>query len=122
MEWEITIHHDYKYIEIVTYGIAEKNGSMDMAKTIADTMRHHRITKALIDHRNITTVSGSTMDIYERPRFFRFIGALLGIKVAEVIKPDHLEHFKFLETVCVNRGYRFSIFYDRQTAVAWLLS
>jgi hypothetical protein len=122
MEWEITIHKDYEYIEIVTKGVADNHGSIEMAKSIAETMRHHRMTKALIDHRNVTNVSGNAVEVYERPKLFKIIGVILGIKIAEVIKPDHLEHFKFLETVCVNRGYKFSVFFDRTKALEWLLS
>ena len=121
MEWEITIHKDYKYVEIVTKGVADNQGSIEMAKSIAETMRHNRMTKALIDHRNITSVSGSAVEVYERPKLFKIIGMLLGIKIAEVINPDHLEHFKFLETVCINRGYKFSVFFDRTNALEWLL-
>ena len=122
MEWEIIIHQDYKYVEIVTKGVADNQGSMDMAKSIAETMRHHRITKALIDHCNVTSVSGSAVEVYERPKLFKIIGVLLGIKIAEVINPDHLAHFKFLETVCINQGYKFSVFFDRPAALEWLLS
>jgi hypothetical protein len=121
MEWEITIHKDYKYVEIVTKGVADNHGSIEMAKSIAETMRHNRMTKALIDHRNITSVSGSAVEVYERPKLFKIIGMLLGIKIAEVINPDHLEHFKFLETVCINQGYKFSVFFDRTNALKWLL-
>ena len=71
MDWEIRIDEAAKYIEIVTQGIADKHGSMEMAKKIAETMRHLRFTKAIIDHRNITTVSGTIMDVYERPKLFR---------------------------------------------------
>jgi hypothetical protein len=121
MECEITIHSDYKYIEIVTKGVLDKDSSMDMAKTIAATMRHHKVTRVLIDHRNVTNIPGNVLEVYERPKIFRIIGVLLGIKIAEVINPDHLEHFKFLETVCINQGYKFSIFYDRSNALEWLL-
>ena len=121
MECEITIHSDNKYIEIVTTGVLDKDSSMDMAKTIAATMRHNRVTKALIDHRNVTIIHGSVIDVYERPKIFRIMGILLGIKIAEIINPDHLEHFKFLETVCINQGYKFSIFYDKTDALQWLL-
>ena len=110
MEWEITIHKDHKYIEIITGGVLDKDGSMEMAKTIAETMRHHRITKALIDHRNVSDVSGKIIDVYERPKLFRLIGVILGIKIAEIVNPDHIKHFRFLETVCINRGYKFSVF------------
>ena len=41
--------------------------------------------------------------------------------VAEVVKPEHREFFNFLETVCVNRGFIFSIFHDQKAALEWLL-
>ena len=121
MEWEIAIHNDHKYLEIVTSGSLDKDSSMEMAKIIRKTMMGHGLTKALIDHRNISEVSGKIIDIYERPKLFRIIGTILGIKIAEIINPDHFEHFRFLETVCINQGFRFSIFYERQNALEWLL-
>lgn len=121
MEWEIIIHNDRKYIEIITRGFLDKDSSMDMAKTIAETMRSHRFTKALIDHRNISDVSGNVVDVYERPKLFRIIGVVLRVRIAEIIHPDHSRHFTFLETVMRNQGYKFSIFYERQPALEWLL-
>jgi hypothetical protein len=122
MEWEITLHLENKYIEIVTRGVADRNGSLNMAKTIASTLKKHGFTKALIDHRNIESVLGETMDIYDRPKLFRIIEVIMRIKIAEVIKPEHREHFKFLETVCINRGYSMSVFYDKPAALDWLLN
>ena len=121
MNWDITIDERNKYVEIVTKGIADKDGSIEMAKTIAETMRHNRLTRALIDHRNITSVSGDEIDVYERPSLFRLIGTILGIKIAAIIKPEHKEHFGFLETVCLNRGYRYMVFFDKIDALKWLL-
>ena len=122
MDWEITIHSDQKYVEIVTKGALDRDGSLEMAKEISKTMRRNRIKRALIDHRNISDVSGEVIDIYERPKIFRIIGVILGIKVAEVINLDHLKHFRFLETVCLNQGFKFSIFHERRNALEWLLS
>jgi hypothetical protein len=121
MKLEITLHADDHYIEIVTKGVLNKESSLDMAKTIAGTMRHHRVTKALVDHRNVTLISGNLIDVYERPGIFRIIGVILGIRIAEIINEEDREHFKFLETVSQNQGYRFSVFYDKSKAVEWLL-
>jgi len=121
MEWEIDINDEHKYIEVITSGIADKDGSLNMAKAISHTMKTNRITKALIDHRNVASVTGSVTDIYNRPKLLRIIGAILRIKIAEIIKPEHLEHFKFFETVCINRGYQISIFQDKEKALSWLL-
>jgi len=122
MEWEIEIHHDPKFVEFVTKGIADNDGSLQMALAIAETMKHNRITKVLIDHRNIKSVSGGPAEVYNRPKILRLAGVILGIRIAEVINPDHLAHFKFLETICNNFGYKFSVFYDRESALKWLLS
>jgi hypothetical protein len=40
--------------------------------------------------------------------------------MAEIIKPEHVYHFKFFETVCVNQGYQISVFQDREKALSWL--
>ncbi len=120
MEWETTIHRNY--IEIVTHGIAGKEKSLEMAKALTITMRRNKSTRVLIDHRNLEAISGATIDVYERPTLFRVIGVILGIRIAEVIKPDHQEHFRFLETVCRNRGFQFSIFYEKEQALRWLLT
>ena len=121
MELQIILHSENRYVEIVTYGVADKHGSRNMAETISLTLKKHRYTKVLIDHRNIESVSGETMDIYDRPNIFKIIGVILGIRIAEIVKPEYIEHFRFLETVCLNRGYTFSIFYDKQSALDWLL-
>jgi hypothetical protein len=121
MECEIKIHNDEKYIEVVTTGVADTDGSLRMAKTIKETMQQHRMTKVLIDHRNIDSVSGKTIEIYDRPKIFRVIGVILNIKIAEIIKPDHVKHFSFFETVCSNQGFRISIFQEKLPALEWLL-
>ena len=93
-----------------------------MAKAITSLMKRNRSTRALIDHRNLEAVTGDIVDIYERPRIFKIIGVIWGIRIAEVIKPGHQEHFKFLETVCINQGYRFSTFHEKDQALKWLLA
>ena len=121
MEWKIDINEEDKYIEVITSGIANKEDSLNMAKAISHTMKTNRITKALIDHSNLVSVTGATIDIYNRPKLLKIIGLILRVKIAEVIKPDHIEHFKFFETVCVNRGYKISVFQDKEKALSWLL-
>jgi hypothetical protein len=122
MEWELIVHKEEKYIEIITQGVADYDGSINMAKSVTETMRNNRITKGLIDHRNITGLSGKTIEIYYRPKALRLIGLILGIKIAEVIKPEHIEHFRFFETVCRNQGFTMSIFQEKSEALKWLLS
>jgi hypothetical protein len=121
MEWNITIQSKEGYAEIVTSGIADGDSTIDMAKAIAQTMRSNRVTRALIDHRNVESVLSGTSGIYNRPKIFRFIGLTLGIKIAELIRPEHEDHFKFFETVCINQGYKLAVFQDKDKALEWLL-
>jgi hypothetical protein len=121
MHWDIIVHEEDGYVEIVTRGVADGDGSLRMAKAIMQTMRGNRMTRALIDHRGVESVVSNPVDIYSRPKIFRLIGTLLNIRIAEVINPEHEEHFKFFETVCINQGYRFSVFYEKDKALVWLL-
>ena len=121
MEWKITINKEKKFVEVITSGIAGRDSSLDMAKKIAHTMRTNRMTRVLIDHSNISSVTGDKVDVYFRPKIFKIIGVIFKIKIAEVIKLEHMDHFRFFETVCVNRGYRVSIFQEKGEALSWLL-
>jgi hypothetical protein len=121
MEWSIIIHEKDGYVEVITCGVADRDGSLNMAKTLSHTMRINKITRALIDHRNIEEVVSKPFDIYNRPKIFRLIGVILKIKIAEIIRTEHSEHFKFFETVCLNQGFQISIFQDKDKALNWLL-
>ena len=121
MEWTITLNDEEQYAEVVTNGIADKDGSLAMVKAISMTMRSTKIKRVLIDHLLISKVSGGIVDIYYRPDELKNIGVTQNIKVAEVIRPEHRDFFSFLETVCVNSGYNFSLFNDKKSALEWLL-
>ena len=122
MEWELILHKKEKYIEIITKGVADYDGSLEMARLISKTMHKNRLVKALVDHRNITGISGNTIDIYNRPKAMQLVGFILGVKIAEIIKPEHIQHFRFFETVCKNQGFSISIFKEKSEALNWLLS
>ena len=121
MNWTIKINEEDRYVEIVTSGYADKEGSLNMVKDTMAASGRSKIKKILIDHSNIDSVSGEALEIYDRPKELEKIGVIHGIKVAEVVKPEHDEFFYFLETVCRNRGYQFSIFFDYNSAMEWLL-
>ena len=60
MEWTIALDEVNHYAEIVTGGLADRNGSLEMAKDISRVLAPAQIKKILIDHRNIKAVSGGT--------------------------------------------------------------
>jgi hypothetical protein len=122
MEWSITLNEENQYAEIVTAGVADRDGTLEMAKEISRILSEKKIKRILIDHRNISAVSGGTVEIFQRPKELRDIGVIAGIKIAEVVKEEHMAFFRFLETVCVNRGFLFLTFEDKNSALKWLLS
>jgi hypothetical protein len=121
MEWVITLNEEKQYAEVVTGGVADRDGSLEMAKDISRVLSKTKIKKILIDHRNIRAVSGGIVEVYQRPQELKEIGVISGIKVAEVVKADHKSFFRFLETVCVNRGFIFLTFDNEKSALEWLL-
>lgn len=121
MEWEIVVRKDEGYVEITTRGVADKEASLGMASVLSAVMRENRVTRAMIDHRALDGVTGGVSDVYERPRLLRLIGTILRIRLAEVVRPEHLEHFAFFETVCRNQGFELRVFHDRDEGLVWLL-
>ena len=45
MEWTITLNEEKQYAEIVTIGIADRDGSLDMAKAISKALNKNKIKK-----------------------------------------------------------------------------
>lgn len=121
MEWTITLHNDEHYAEIITSGTAGRNGSLEMGKKIVPILMHNKINKVLVDHRKIEKVTGELSEVYNRPKEFVNIGVVRSVKIAEIIRPEHMEFFKFFELVLRNRGYYVSLFHDKESALEWLL-
>jgi hypothetical protein len=120
MEWTISFLPDQQIVVIQTHGVADETSSLEMAKNISKTMAEYKVKRCLIDHSAISSVSGNTIEIYNRPQGLSEIGVPSMVKIAEVVLPEHKEHFDFLETVCRNRGFGFHIFDDRELAIQWL--
>jgi hypothetical protein len=120
MEWTIDSDDDSQYAEINTSGIADTDGSLEMAKAISIALQKSKKQKLLIDHRNVSSVKGTIAEVYQRPEQFKEIGVIHNVMIAVVIRPEHNDFFTFLETVCLNRGFLLSIFFDREPALEWL--
>ena len=95
---------------------------MKMAKALADAMRTHQMKKAIIDHRNVDYIIGNTAAFQDRPNAFSGAGPNLGIRIAEIIRPEHAGHFKYLETIFERMGHQVSVFRKKEEALTWLLA
>jgi hypothetical protein len=120
MEWTISFLSDQQIVVIKTRGIADEKSSIEMAKGIPKTMMEYKVTRCLIDHSAISSVSGNVINIYNRPRELHKVGIPVTVKIAEVVLPVHRAHFGFLETVCRNNGFDFCIFGEQESAIQWL--
>jgi hypothetical protein len=120
MEWKNSFLSDQQIVVIETSGVADETSSLEMAKSISQTMMQYQATRCLIDHSALTSVSGGSVEIYYRPQGLSKTGISSEVKIAEVVLPAHKEHFGFLEYVCRNNGFNFRVFEDRVSAIQWL--
>jgi hypothetical protein len=120
MEWNSSFLQDEQIVVIKTFGNADEKTSMEMAKSISQTMIENKATRCLIDHSALLSVSGSSVDIYYRPQGISNTGIPSDVKIAELVKPAHKSHFGFLEYVCRNNGFDFRVFESREPAIQWL--
>jgi hypothetical protein len=108
------------YVEVVTSGVADKEGSMNMAKELIGVKRKNKTTRALIDQRGIEEFAGENVDVHGRPQMMKFLGALLNIRIVEISQPELREPFEYLEIVFRSQGFKFQLFKDRDEAEQWL--
>ena len=120
MEWTISFQSDHQIAIIETSGDADGESSLEMAKEISKVMAEYKTKRLLVDHSAISSVSGSTIDIYYRPQKINRIGIPSEVRIAEVVLPAYREHFGFLKSVCLNFGFSFQIFNDKESAIQWL--
>ncbi len=120
MEWTVAFQAEPRILIVQTAGIADAASTLAMVKNLILGAQEHQAHLCLIDHRALSGVSGGTFELYDRPAQVRELGEARRVKIAEVIRPEHAPHFKFLETVFRNRGINFMVFHDYEAALRWL--
>jgi hypothetical protein len=122
MEVKISYLPDQKIVVVKTSGEADAKSSSEMIRSIMLSMKEHRSIRCLLDHSEISFVSGKTMEVFNRPEEMIKTGLPLNVKLAAVIPEIYEDHFKFLETVCVNRGISYKVFKHIESAINWLIN
>ncbi|PKO00558.1 MAG: hypothetical protein CVU42_03175 [Chloroflexi bacterium HGW-Chloroflexi-4] len=120
MEVNISYLPDDQIVVVKTHGDADAKSSGEMVKSIMLSMKEHRSLRCLLDHTEIHFVTGKTLEVFYRPDEIKKSGMPMNVKLAAVIPEIYREHFKFLETVCQNRGISYRIFESNQSALNWL--
>lgn len=120
MEVNISYQPDDQIVVVKTHGDADARSSGEMVKSIMQVMMEHKSHRCLLDHTEINFVSGKTIEVFNRPEEIMNSGMPLSVKLAAVIPAKYREHFRFLETVCTNRGISYRVFANEISAINWL--
>lgn len=126
MEWTVDYQAEHRILFVKTEGVADRQSILGMIQTIKERMEAHQVGRCLIDHRAITAVQGGTGEIYNHveeiiKKSRRSFQLAYAIKIVEVIRPEHEDHFRFLETVFRNRGFEFTVVHDYDAALRLLI-
>lgn len=120
MEWTLSYQPEHHLILVQTHGTADEAGSLAMSVAIKSLAEQHQVHDCLIDHRQLDGVAGNVFDVYDHPQKLQERGIRAQFRIAEVARPEHLEFFRFMETVFRNRGIDFMVFTDEAAARRWL--
>ena len=120
MEVAISYLPEDQIVVVKTHGDADAKSSSEMVQSIMLAMKEHRSIRCLLDHTEINFISGKTIEVFNRAEEIKNTGMPLNVKLAAVIPEKFKDHFRFLETVCVNRGISFQVFNQKESAVNWL--
>lgn len=118
MQWTMTHEAHLGLLIVRTAGTADEASTLEMIQALRAAMSQNQVTRCLIDHRAIAEVRGDTLAAYERPEAVRERHhPPRDLKIVEVVRPEHEEHFRFLETVFHNRGIDFTVLHDYDAAL-----
>jgi hypothetical protein len=121
MEWQISFLEAEQVVVIETSGEVDTEASLGMVSDGLAAAKQRDWRRVLVDHRGISGLNVSTVDVYERPGKLRALGVGPNFRVAEVVPDTHVRDFAFLETVARNRGVHLVVFSDREAALRWLV-
>ncbi len=120
MEVDISYLSDDQIVVVKTHGYADAKSSSEMVKSIMLAMKEHLSLRCLLDHTEINFVSGKTIEVFNRPEEIKNTGMPSNVRLAAVIPERYKDHFRFLETVCENRGISYRVFSNNTSAMNWL--
>jgi hypothetical protein len=117
--WTIQYLPEKHLLFIKTWGIHSPKESDRLVKEVNAMKLDSEQTRILIDHRD-AIIKFRTMEIFNLPQSYRQSELSQRFRVALVFNQIGSDE-QFYETVCVNRGYRFSVFMEYDKAMNWLM-
>ncbi len=120
MDWKISFDEKEYVLCVKTYRILDVESNKAMTKECLEIIKEKNYRRWLIDNRKITFQAFGTFDIHSLPKLYDELGFPRNLRLAEVTLKEYASDFSFYETVCRNRGYMVSVFYDVESALQWL--
>ena len=120
MDWEISFDEKENILSVKTHGVMDTATHKAMIRDCLGVIKQKSCRRWLIDNREITSQNIGTLDIHSIPQVFTDLGVPPSLRIAEVALKKYAGDFGFLETVCHNRGFTVSAFYDVESALQWL--
>ncbi|MBP7998569.1 MAG: hypothetical protein KA338_04875 [Chloroflexi bacterium] len=120
MQWQMTYDKADGILYVKTSGVLEIESATQMRHEGAAILKQEGCLRCLLDHRDIEADLLQTMDIYNLPKRYGELGLSHALKMAVVVPAWLKENLQFYEIVCRNNGYSVSLFFDQESALAWL--
>ena len=120
MDWEILFDEKENILSVKTHGILDMASSKALTKECIEFLKKKNCHRCLIDTTEITSQNLGTLEIHSFPSLFDELGFPRNTSLAEVTLRKYAKDFGFFETVCRNRGYVVSTFFDIESALQWL--
>ncbi|MBI5943065.1 MAG: hypothetical protein HY864_01740 [Chloroflexi bacterium] len=120
MNWQFSHDEENKTLILKTEGVLDIESANAMRREGWELIQQHGHLRCLLDHSDAEGVTLSTLDIYNLPKRYAELNIPHNFRMAVVVSSGLLNDMKFFETVCLNNGYFVSVFFDKESALAWL--
>ncbi len=117
MNWEISFDEKENILLVKTSGILNMASTKALVNEGIEVIKKKNCRRCLVDNSKIESQNIGTFEIYSIPNLFDELGVPRGLHIASVTLEKYAKDFGFLETVCQNRGYMVSLFYDVESAL-----
>lgn len=122
VDWKCRYLEEHRVLEIVFSGSTPAFEELEMA--VRDSLVQAEDLKTNLFLADCTGLfgSGSLIDVYELAKAFSSLPVPRNVREAVLLPLDDgaAKNLRFYETTTRNRGYRVSVFNDRDAALAWL--
>ena len=118
MPWVIGYDESTRILTITTSDFYDSTVARQMLGELKHALTHHGAHRVLIDQQK-AEIRLTFSDLINRTDLYKAIGIPPSTKTALVFRVI-VDDYRFLEDVCVNRGYQLKIFDNFENAVRWL--